>query len=390
MQNSISNKGDNPTSAKQLGFSAAMDVIIIENPDGRRANSPFYVVFGSNKVRKCYQKAVDIYINNAGTGISMELNALGEGKLFSAELRKRKTTQAENLRLNEANKIFHQDRLDEMNNSAEIEEKKFSEFSDTSSDHGNHSFISDTQLNESEFFKLENNQLTTEQLLGLHLNQGVNIAHYVLRENPAVNVCGKIYFWNHNSKIVVTDIDGTLTKSDLLGILLFYFGRDWTRGGSVYFFNLLHQRGYKIIYLSARSFPQIEDTRAYLGKIQQGDKVLPDGPLLLNPSGLWESLMSEIKKKSKHFKENMLKNVLHLFPQDYNPFHAGIGNREGDATAYDRVGIPNNYTFIINKKGKEKGSFVSIKNFKDSKLRIDVFFPDLRALEEEKMSSLEY
>ena len=179
---------------------------------------------------------------------------------------------------------------------------------------------------------------------------------------------------------IISDIDGTLTKSDLMGHICYMIGKDWTRGGAVYFFNVLNARGYKILYLSARSLTQLDSTRNYLAGIKQDGSGLPDGPLMLNPCGLMKALMSEVAKKSRIFKENILAEISDLFGQEYNPFYSGVGNRTGDALAYSAIGIPTNLIFIINKQNKEKGEFVSIRNFKDSQLQIDIFFPEISRL----------
>ena len=92
--------------------------------------------------------------------------------------------------------------------------------------------------------------------------------------------------------------------------------------------------------------------------------------------------MSEISKKSKDFKATILDIIKDLFPANYMPFYAGFGNREGDAIAYAQAGVPLNHIYIINKKNKEKGEFVSLKNFKDNKLRIDASFPRINNIEE--------
>lgn len=39
-----------------------------------------------------------------------------------------------------------------------------------------------------------------------------------------------------------------------------------------------------------------------------------------------------------------------LFPQDYNPFYAGFGNRDTDEFSYRKIGIPKGKIFIINPK----------------------------------------
>jgi phosphatidate phosphatase LPIN len=59
--------------------------------------------------------------------------------------------------------------------------------------------------------------------------------------------------FNHNTKIVISDVDGTITKSDVLGHVLPRFGHDWSHPGIAYLFNLISQNGYQILYLTARA-----------------------------------------------------------------------------------------------------------------------------------------
>ena len=37
-----------------------------------------------------------------------------------------------------------------------------------------------------------------------------------------------LWYWKHDVPIVISDIDGTITKSDVLGHVLTSIGRDWT------------------------------------------------------------------------------------------------------------------------------------------------------------------
>lgn len=46
----------------------------------------------------------------------------------------------------------------------------------------------------------------------------------------------------------------------------------------------------------------------------------------------------------------ILQDIKKLFPQDYNPFYAGFGNRDTDELSYRKIGIPKGKIFIINPK----------------------------------------
>ena len=42
-----------------------------------------------------------------------------------------------------------------------------------------------------------------------------------------------VYLWDYHEKVVVTDIDGTITRSDVAGHVLPLVGMDWTQNGVV-------------------------------------------------------------------------------------------------------------------------------------------------------------
>lgn len=136
-----------------------------------------------------------------------------------------------------------------------------------------------------------------------------------------------LFKWKYNDKVVISDIDGTITRSDVLGHLLPMVGKDWAQFGVAQLFSKIEQNGYKLLYLSARAIGQSRATREYLKSIRQGNVKLPDGPLLLNPTSLISAFHREvIERKPEQFKIACLSDIQALFP-DKNPFYAGYGNR---------------------------------------------------------------
>lgn len=73
--------------------------------------------------------------------------------------------------------------------------------------------------------------------------------------------------WNYDTKIIISDVDGTITKSDLLGHLLPRFGRDWTHPGIAKLFNDIRENGYEFLYLTARPIGMADTTRDYISGI---------------------------------------------------------------------------------------------------------------------------
>ncbi len=135
-----------------------------------------------------------------------------------------------------------------------------------------------------------------------------------------------IYWWRASDKIVVSDIDGTITKSDVLGHVMPIIGRDWAQSGVASLFTKIVANNYRIVYLSARAIGQASITKDYLATVKQGDVNLPDGPLFLNPTSLVNAFHREvIEKKPEKFKIACLRDIQKLFPA--NPLYAGYGNR---------------------------------------------------------------
>ena len=126
---------------------------------------------------------------------------------------------------------------------------------------------------------------------------------------------------------MISDIDGTITKSDVLGHLLPVIGRDWAQSGVAQLYTKIRNNGYQIIYLSARAIGQAAITKDYLQSLKQGDVCLPDGPLFLNPDSLIHAFKREvIDRNPEEFKIRCLKDIQSLF-DGKNPFFAGYGNR---------------------------------------------------------------
>jgi phosphatidate phosphatase LPIN len=172
-------------------------------------------------------------------------------------------------------------------------------------------------------------RLTSKQIESLNLQDGVNeVSFSVTTAYQGTTRCKCYLFkWKHNDKVVISDIDGTITKSDVLGHILPMVGKNWEQIGVAELFSKIEENGYKMLYLSARAIGQAQSTRDYLQSIRQGDVKLPDGPLLLNPTSLMSALHREvIEKKPEQFKIACLSDIKELFPEK-NPFYAGYGNR---------------------------------------------------------------
>ncbi|XP_022223952.2 phosphatidate phosphatase LPIN2 isoform X2 [Drosophila obscura] len=223
-------------------------------------------------------------------------------------------------------------------------------------------------------------RLSSEAIKKLNLKEGTNeIEFSVTTAYQGTSRCKcYLYRWKHNDKVVISDIDGTITRSDVLGHILPMVGKDWAQLGVAQLFSKIEQNGYKLLYLSARAIGQSRLTREYLRSIRQGNVKLPDGPLLLNPTSLISAFHREvIEKKPEQFKIACLSDIRDLFP-DKEPFYAGYGNRINDVWAYRAVGIPIMRIFTINTKGELKHELTQTfqsSGYINQSLEVDEYFP---------------
>lgn len=390
-------------------LSGAMDVIVVQRPDGTMASTPFHIKFGRLKLMKSNKIKVNILVNNAQSPILMELKGSGKAEFFrdiSQISSPEKLQQVDPLSFSDEEVEFDQEdefpvlpeSLPEKENSKSDEEFKSnpeillneSELEvkhSASSEYPKNESISEGIVNPSRsverLYRTNSivvpplNNLSSEELRCLNLIPGLNYVNYVTHTKKRVSLTGKIYLWNSSTKIVVSDIDGTLTKSDLMGHICYMIGKDWSRGGVASLYNNIVMKGYQILYLSSRSLGQIESTRGYLCCVNQEGEKLPDGPVLLSPDSMMRSIVREISKYSQVFKENTLNELLQIYPPESFPFYAGFGNREGDAIAYSRLGIPAQRIFILKSPKKNKKSDYScIKNFNEVSLNFEETFPN--------------
>lgn len=235
-------------------------------------------------------------------------------------------------------------------------------------------------------------RLTSEQLKKMNLHYGCNSLKFKLNQGSS-QIISYLYLWKASTPLVISDIDGTITKSDALGHVLNIIGKDWTHAGVAKLFRDIAANGYNILYLTARSVGQADSTRQYLNGIIQDGVHLPKGPVILSPDRTIAALHREvILKKPEVFKMSCLNDIkgLYLDPQtssmnDYDirtPFYAGFGNRITDAISYRSVKIPTHRIFTINPNGEVHMELLELAGYKSSYLHIgelvDHFFPPVK------------
>lgn len=198
-------------------------------------------------------------------------------------------------------------------------------------------------------------RLSSDQIASLKLKEGPNdVMFSITTQYQGTCRCeGTIYLWNWDDKVIISDIDGTITKSDVFGQILPQLGKDWTHQGIAKLYHSVAENGYKFLYCSARAIGMADMTRGYLQWVNDGGTILPRGPLMLSPSSLFSAFHREvIEKKPEIFKIECLTDIKNLFYPNKHPFYAAFGNRTNDVFAYKEVGVPVCRIFTVNPKGE--------------------------------------
>lgn len=254
----------------------------------------------------------------------------------------------------------------------------FSEMNNTNTSTGNNSASSQTKKASASYHAT----ITPghNELAKLNLKDGANIVKFIVYSQTltrATEVEARIFLWPYTAKVVISDIDGTVTKSDVMGHLSAILRWDWTHPGLCSLYTNIAKNEYKFLYLTARSLSQTSSTRAFLENVAQDGQKLPDGPVFTATEKLFAALTQEVLKRSHIFKTECLTTVRQIFPKSLrHPLYAGFGNRIGDSIAYENVGIPLHKIFII-----DESSVVHVckvkQTYRDLAHLVDMTFPPI-------------
>lgn len=225
-------------------------------------------------------------------------------------------------------------------------------------------------------------RLTSDQLKELDLKPGENIMSFTVNRATCQ---ANMYLWKHDTPVVISDIDGTITKSDALGHVLTMIGRDWTHAGVAKLYSDIVANGYNIMYLTSRGVGQADMTRAYLNGILQDGYRLPRGPTILSPDRTMAALRREVYLRKPHvFKMATLRDIRNLYGPDSHCFYAGFGNRLTDQISYRTVDVPRNRIFTINSTAEVSLDLLSLNKLKLTYVNmtevVDHYFPPVSTL----------
>lgn len=153
------------------------------------------------------------------------------------------------------------------------------------------------------------------------------------------------YLLPPGSKVVVTDIDGTLTTNDSELFMQLadetYVPMMMTAADRL--MQTWSMKGYPVVYLTARQHLVRPESRGWLTA-----RGFPDGPLVTSYRDLPDDA----------YKTVWMQRMVHDFGWDVA---AVYGNADTDITAYGNAGIPLDHTFIVGPIGGSRGT-VAIPN----------------------------
>lgn len=225
-------------------------------------------------------------------------------------------------------------------------------------------------------------RLTSDQLKALGLKAGPNPVSFTVNRATCQ---AYMYLWRYDVPVVISDIDGTITKSDALGHVLNMIGRDWTHIGVAKLYTEIVANGYNIMYLTSRSVGLADTTRAYMNGVDQESYRLPKGPTIMSPDRTIAAIRRELYiRKPEVFKMACLRDIKSLFGPSRTPFYAGFGNRLTDALSYRSVSIPSNRIFTINSNAEVSLDLLSLNKLRYSYVNmrevVDHYFPPVNTL----------
>merc|ERR1711936_749317 len=115
------------------------------------------------------------------------------------------------------------------------------------------------------------------------------------KSGSTVTTSASIHLINSTARLVASDIDGTVTKSNVRGIVLPALGlSDWKHEGVVELYSKIADQGYTIMFLTNRAIGQSEMTADYIKSLSEGRFKMPQGPVLLQVESVLGALETEL------------------------------------------------------------------------------------------------
>lgn len=360
-------------------LSGALDIIIIAHEDGTLRSSPWHVRFGALGLLHHSGKIITVEINGKRAPFTMFIDSAGRGSFFttmSGGPRTRNSVEFPSMVAATVNLKAHDIRSFLQNKRDKRPEADFGcimllrdsavdldaalEFEDrdpppVSSVRGQ--FDLAQSVNSAEIddergaFNPVPNALMLEAIRPM-LHDDVNTIKFTvssLLQGPKT-AKAKIFVWPASTKLVVSDIDGTVTSSDMLGHVLPPMGKDWTHPGLAALYSRIAMHGFQFVYLSSRPIGEAALTATMLRKVNQKGDVLPYGPIITAPDLTFAAMARELKRKPHEFKIPALTAIVDLFGPGPTPFVFGFGNKPTDVVSYRSIGLHDDQILLFDPK----------------------------------------
>eukprot|EP00477_Mikrocytos_mackini_P001901 GAHX01002066.1.p1 GENE.GAHX01002066.1~~GAHX01002066.1.p1 ORF type:complete len:496 (+),score=96.36 GAHX01002066.1:68-1555(+) len=202
----------------------------------------------------------------------------------------------------------------------------------------------------------------TNYLEKMNLKEGKNVIRFALIFSPGneTSIESHIFFYASDDKFIVSDIDGTITKSDLIGHMAPFVGMSyWINEKLLTLFKKIKQNQYRFIYLTSRPLDYSSATRTYINTAEINGLKLPDGPVFCVPYSFLNALKSEIVNKRQNLlKTELIREILVPFDENNDPLFAGFGNQQSDFQAYTNSKINKGRVFILKDKNTIMNSYM--------------------------------
>jgi hypothetical protein len=238
-----------------------------------------------------------------------------------------------------------------------------------------------------------------EVLLSMNIKVGANRMRIT---HPGSGAYLEFCIWAYTvkSKLVIVDVDGTITKSSVRGYVhtVFMHSYSYTHEGVAEFLRaLVYEYGLNIVYLTSRPVFHLHETKQLLFSMWNkpvSASVIPSrrsaepgdsnraslaansrkrmfintvgGPIFANPESLAKAAYRElISQDTISFKSQVLMSILDVFSAAFAkaaltsptanilpPLFMAFGNKDDDAIAYAHAGINPANIFVIDKSSK--------------------------------------
>jgi len=202
------------------------------------------------------------------------------------------------------------------------------------------------------------------------LQPGKNRARFLLVQNGSGGYDGNdehivgiaplnIFLWSTSDKLIVIDVDGTVTRTTKRGFLNTAVYEDFSHShchsGVCQF--LQSVPNVRFVYLTNRPITYADPTRRFLAELRQEQHRLPEGPSLGYSGDMAGLLRMDFVDQNPHtFKfDTLTKYVCKPYRQlgVTSPiFEAGFGNTLYDMRAYHNAGIQLHRMFLIDKQSQ--------------------------------------